>query len=87
MRDVWPETTPQRHWCHKIANVLDKLCKRLRPRAKRALREYQSCWAVTQIPGLWDMHVHVGGLAGGTRAGPTFIAHGVTGVRDMGSPL
>ena len=39
VRDVWPETTPQRDWCHKMANVLDKLPKRLRPRAKRALRE------------------------------------------------
>ena len=39
LRDVWPETTPQRDWCHKLANVLDKLPKRLRPRAKRALHE------------------------------------------------
>ena len=39
VRDVWPETTPQRDWCHKMANVLDKFPKRLRPRAKRALRE------------------------------------------------
>ena len=39
------------------------------------------------IPGLWDMHVHVGGLDGGMRAGPALIAHGVTGVRDMASPL
>ncbi len=39
------------------------------------------------IPGLWDMHVHLGGFYGGTRAGPAFIAHGVTGVRDMASPL
>ena len=39
VRDVWPETTPQRDWCHKMANVLDKLPKRLRPRGKRALRE------------------------------------------------
>ena len=39
------------------------------------------------IPGLWDMHVHLGGLDAGTRAGPAFIAHGVTGVRDMGSPV
>ena len=39
------------------------------------------------IPGLWDMHVHLGGLDWGTRAGPSFIAHGVTGVRDMASPL
>lgn len=35
------------------------------------------------IPGLWDMHVHV------TDAGylPQFVAHGVTGVRDMGGGL
>ena len=39
LRDVWPETTPQRDWCRKMANVLDKLPKRLRPKAKRALRE------------------------------------------------
>ena len=38
------------------------------------------------IPGLLDMHVHLGGLDAGTRAGPAFIAHGVTGVRDMASP-
>ena len=37
------------------------------------------------IPGLWDMHVHLGNT--GARAGPVIIAHGVTGVRDMGSPL
>ena len=39
LRDVWPETTVQRDWCHKLANVLDKLPKRLQPRAKRALRD------------------------------------------------
>ncbi len=39
MRDVWPETTVQRDWCHKLVNVLDKLPKRLQPRAKRGLRE------------------------------------------------
>ena len=39
------------------------------------------------IPGLWEMHVHLGGLDAGMRAGPAFIAHGVTGVRDMASPL
>ena len=38
MRDLWPETTPQRDRCHKMANVLDKFPKRLRPRAKPALR-------------------------------------------------
>lgn len=39
LRDVWPETTVQRDWCHKLVNVLDKLPKRLQPRAKRALRD------------------------------------------------
>lgn len=39
VRDVWPETREQRDWCHKMANVLDKLPKRLQPKAKRLLRE------------------------------------------------
>jgi transposase-like protein len=39
VRDVWPETRESRDWCHKIANVLDKLPKRLQPRAKRLLHE------------------------------------------------
>lgn len=39
VRDVWPETREQRCWVHRIANVLDKLPKRLQPKAKRALHE------------------------------------------------
>ena len=39
VREVWPATREQRDWCHKIANVLDKLPKRLQGRAKRALHE------------------------------------------------
>ena len=35
-REVWPETGAQSCWCHKLSNVLDKLPKRLQPRAKRA---------------------------------------------------
>jgi putative transposase len=38
-REVWPETREQGCWCHKLVNVLDKLPKRLQPRAKRALHE------------------------------------------------
>ncbi|HEX8362376.1 MAG TPA: serine hydrolase [Longimicrobium sp.] len=34
------------------------------------------------IPGLWDMHVHL--TAAGATDIPLFVAHGVTGVRDMG---
>lgn len=39
VRDVWPETQEQRDWCHKMANVLDKLPKRLQGKVKRKLRE------------------------------------------------
>jgi putative transposase len=39
LREVWPETEEQLDWCHKMANVLDKLPKRLQPKARRALRE------------------------------------------------
>ena len=37
LREVWPETREETCWVHRIANVLDKLPKRLQPRAKRAL--------------------------------------------------
>jgi transposase-like protein len=37
--EVWPETKEQRDWCHKLANVLDKLPKRLQRQAKAALHE------------------------------------------------
>ena len=40
------------------------------------------------IPGLWDMHVHAfWTLTSPERMFPLFIANGVTGIRDMGSPL
>jgi transposase-like protein len=39
LRDVWPETREQRCWVHRIANVLDKLPKRLHARAKAAQHE------------------------------------------------
>jgi len=35
LREVWPETRDQLCWCHKLANVLDKLPRRVQPRAKR----------------------------------------------------
>jgi len=34
---VWPKTREQRCWVHRLANVLDKLLKRLQPKAKQAL--------------------------------------------------
>lgn len=39
LRDVYPQTEGQRCWVHKIANVLDKLPKRVQPRAKSQLHE------------------------------------------------
>ncbi|MFY9553352.1 MAG: amidohydrolase family protein [Blastocatellia bacterium] len=39
------------------------------------------------IPGLWDMHVHTLQEGRPEIFFPLFIASGVTGVRDMGSPL
>tara|TARA_Y100000310_G_scaffold289044_1_gene315160 strand:- start:119 stop:1381 length:1263 start_codon:yes stop_codon:yes gene_type:complete len=39
LRETFPETREQRCWVHKIANALDKLPKRLQPRAKDLLHE------------------------------------------------
>jgi len=39
LRQVYPVTKEQRCWVHKIANVLDKLPKRVQPRAKDMLHE------------------------------------------------
>jgi transposase-like protein len=39
LRQVYPKTKEQRCWVHKIANVLDKLPKRVQPRAKDMLHE------------------------------------------------
>jgi putative transposase len=39
LREVYPETEEQRCWKHKLANVLDKLPKRLQSKAKEQLHE------------------------------------------------
>ncbi len=39
LSEVWPQTAEQRCWVHRTANVLDKLPKRLQPRAKKHLHE------------------------------------------------
>jgi len=39
------------------------------------------------IPGLWDMHVHLGAYDGAARTLPRLVAYGITGVRDMASPV
>jgi putative transposase len=39
LREVYPTAAWQRCWVHKIANILDKLPKRLQPRAKSQLHQ------------------------------------------------
>ena len=39
LREVWPKSREQRDWFHRLGNVLDKLPKRLQPKAKAALHE------------------------------------------------
>jgi hypothetical protein len=39
------------------------------------------------MPGLWDMHVHLGGYEGARRTLSLLLTNGITGVRDMASPL
>jgi transposase-like protein len=39
LREIYPETRPQRCWVHKTANVLNYLPKSLQPKAKAALHE------------------------------------------------
>jgi transposase-like protein len=39
LREVWPESQEQGGWVHRTVNVLDKLPKRLQPRAKSQLHE------------------------------------------------
>ena len=59
VREVWPETDDQRDWCHKLANVLDKLPKRLQGKAKEMLRD--AMYAPTRedaeaaMDGFWTM--------------------------------
>lgn len=39
------------------------------------------------IPGMWDMHVHIGGYNEGAKLLPRLVGYGITGVRDMASPV
>jgi putative transposase len=39
LREVFPETTQQRDWVHKVANILDCLPKSAQPAARKALAE------------------------------------------------
>jgi imidazolonepropionase-like amidohydrolase len=39
------------------------------------------------IPGLWDMHLHLGSYEDGAKSLRRLIGYGITGVRDMASPV
>jgi transposase-like protein len=45
LRDVWPDTQEQRCWVHRLANVLDKLPKRLQGKARDELRQIMNAAA------------------------------------------
>jgi len=57
LREVYPQTREQRCWVHKIRNVLDKLPKRLQPRAKAMLHE------IMQAPGRASAKEEMAGFA------------------------
>ena len=55
LRQVYPETEEQHCWVHKIANVLDKLPKRVQPRAKDTLRVHEIMRAPDRQSALADI--------------------------------
>lgn len=55
--DVWPTTKEQRCWVHKIANVLDKLPKRLQGKAKSMLHDIMN--AETKADALAETKIFV----------------------------
>ncbi|HLE80467.1 MAG TPA: IS256 family transposase [Dehalococcoidia bacterium] len=70
MREVWPESRPQRCWNHRSMNVLDKLPKRLWPQVKKDLRK--AAQATTRA----DCLRQLGGIAPrrrGARNGPAAL--------------
>jgi imidazolonepropionase-like amidohydrolase len=63
-----------------VGNRIDAIIEARAPIPKGA--RVVSAEGTFLIPGLWDMHVHLG-----ARDLPLLVANGVTGVRDMGSAL
>lgn len=93
VREVWPETREQRDWCHKLATVLDKLPKRLQPKAKRMLHDVmyaetreQAGAAVARIR--WYLMGSVARIVGfrGTNSSP-LVGDDATRRRDVMSVL
>ena len=54
---AWPTTRAQRCWVHKTANVLDKLPKRLQPKAKEQLHDIWQAATKAQAEQAFDLFV------------------------------
>ncbi len=70
--------------------VVDGLIRRIAPSSRLRVPQHAQVLDARGeylIPGLWNMHVHLGSYADGKPALAAYLAEGVTGVRDMGSPL
>lgn len=57
VREIYPETRPQRCWVHKTANVLNYLPKSLQPKAKAALHEIWMAETKTQALAAFEQFV------------------------------
>jgi transposase-like protein len=57
VREIYPETRPQRCWVHKTANVLNYLPKSLQPKAKAALHEIWMAETKTQALAAFEKFV------------------------------
>jgi len=55
--EVWPTTREQRCWVHKSGNVLNKLPKKLHPKAKRALHEIWMSETKAQAEAAFDAFI------------------------------
>ena len=59
LRQVWPTTRTQRCWVHKTANVLDKMPKRVQPKAKEMLHEIWMAPSRTDADKAFDAFVEM----------------------------
>lgn len=73
MREVWPETRPQRCWNHRVLNTLDKLPKRLWSEVRKDLREASQQPTKAQCRGKLEEIAAELGKAGQTAAAETVL--------------
>lgn len=71
---------------HMTVAITDSMITAIAPRKAFTIAHNAkviNCKGKFLIPGLWDMHVHLGNAT--HHSLPLFVANGVTGVRDMGT--